>query len=131
MDAHDDTRAEGVELRLRTTGPLPTGALDDLRSLIEVARRPKRLKLLGGQPIERVADPVVASALELADADLDAADAEFARIEERQKAAPPPPADEAAGRIADATANLRAAAEAAAAEGVAFRVRVAVAAPVG
>ncbi|HEX4612920.1 MAG TPA: hypothetical protein VH092_32305 [Urbifossiella sp.] len=66
-----------------------------------------------------------------ADADLDAADAEFARIEAQQKAAPPPPPDEAARAVAAAAANLRAAAEAAAADGVTFRLRVPVESPVG
>lgn len=129
MDAPDDCRAEGAELRL--TSPLPPEALDDIRVLIEVARRPKGLRLRGGQAIEKVANPVIASALALADADLDAADAKFAAVEARLQAAPPPAPDEAARAVAVATANLRAAAESAADYGVTFRVRVPVASPVG
>lgn len=129
----DDTPAEGAELRLRSTGPLPPGALDDIRALLRVARKAQRnqLKLRRAEAISDVADPVVASALTLAEADLDAADAHFARIEEQLKVTPPPPPDEAARTVEAATTHLRAAAQAAAKDGVTFRVRVPVEKPVG
>jgi hypothetical protein len=131
VDDRDDTHAEGAELLLRSTGPLPPGALDDLRALLRVARKEQRDRLrFRREAIDDVTDPVVASALTLAEDDLEAADARFARIEERRKAAPPPP-HEAAKAAKAATARLRATVRAAAGAGVAFHVHVPVEKPVG
>lgn len=131
LDERDTTRAEGAELRLHSVGPLPPEALDELHALFCVARANReRMKLLGGQPIEAVKNPVVASALVLADQDLDAADAHFAAVAARMQAAPPLPPDMTARAVAAAEERLREVAAAAAAEGVRFEVKVAVPKPV-
>lgn len=119
---------EGAELEVGASGPMPVGARQHLADLVNTAherkqrkagKRPK-LKLIRREDVDDIADPVVASGLAMAEADIDALDAEYAKREEALLAAPPVPDAEKAARLAALAARVAEVTQDARADGVRF-----------
>ncbi|MBX9627320.1 MAG: hypothetical protein K2X82_26190 [Gemmataceae bacterium] len=119
--------AEGVELEVRASGPMPVDARKHLADLVNAARPPKKskagkrrpqLRLVRREDVDDIADPVVASGLAMAEADIEELDAKYAQREGELKAAPPVPDAEKAARLAKLAARIAEVIRDAEAEGV-------------
>lgn len=121
---------EWAELEIGASGPMPFDARKHLADLVNNVhqrkrrrsgnRRPK-LKLVRREDVDDIADPVVRSGLAMAEEDIEAFDAEYAKREEELQAAPPVPDAERAARLAALAARVVEVVHDARADGVRFK----------